>query len=309
MDQSDTKGFGSLDTVDGMTRFLPPSWLPRADRDGDQGILFLDDFSQAFVATKTTFSSLILDGFLGDYVLPAGWQIVLSGNRQQDASATTRLPAFLANRCGHFEVVPDLPAWAQYNVNHEGGDRRCVAFIRMTPELLHNYKKNELAFGTLRSWSSASEAVAQIEDPVMRQIMVASFVGTGPAAELEGFLKIVASGEEIPTWRQIVTTPMEAPVPAEFSEHVVAISYAIIGIISQNISRDRTEGCDQMENVVKYIDRLAGSEGRNDYATCCMHDLANLMADDDIDDEPGYLLQTRAASGWKSRNPNAIIGA
>ena len=289
MDQVDLKGFGLTDTETGTTRFLPPDWLPQVERDGAQGILFFDELPQAPISVSNCATPLIDYGTLGDYILPEGWQIVAAGNLKTDGAGTNKIGSHLNNRLGHFEMVPDLPSWATYNLNVENGDPRVVAFLRSRPELLMALERGAIAWGSMRSWSAASQACATIADADMRQMMVSSFVGVGPAIELEGFLALIASGGEIPTWNQISTDPMGAPAPGADADQRVALNYAIIGIIANNVS-----DVSEMDAVVAYLNRL-----ESDYAVCCMHDLWHRDPD---------LMDCTAASNWRANNPNAVIG-
>ena len=48
-------------------------------RDGN-GIIFIDEFPSASDEAKDVILSLVQNGRLDDYVLPAGWQIIAAGN-------------------------------------------------------------------------------------------------------------------------------------------------------------------------------------------------------------------------------------
>src|SRR4030042_6017715 len=66
----------------GLTKFNPPSELPQAERDGENGILFMDEFNLARVAddTRAACFQLIDLGRLGPYQKPRGWRIVVACN-------------------------------------------------------------------------------------------------------------------------------------------------------------------------------------------------------------------------------------
>lgn len=287
-DSSDIKGFGWLDEANMKTTFLPPDRLPDPEVHGHQGIIFLDDFTQAPELVMAGYSQLILDRHIGGYFLKDGWQIVIAGNRQSDRSSTKKVGNHLLNRCLHAEMVPSIKDWSAYELA-QGGDRITVGYVRARPEVISIFNRGDTAFCSMRSLSGASEVGASIDDPVFREKLVAGFVGTTIASELEGYRELIASGQEIPTWNQIVTDPLEAPAPISGASQELALSYAVIGIISHNISK-----VEEMPAVTQYLGRI-----HKDVATTCMHDLFGQNAD---------LFDCQAASQWRSDNPDVILG-
>jgi MoxR-like ATPase len=89
--------------------------LPREDRDGPNGVLFLDELNAAPPAMSAAAYQLVLDRKLGDYELPAGWVVFAAGKRETDRGVTSTMPTPLANRFAHFEFevsVKDWTTWA-----------------------------------------------------------------------------------------------------------------------------------------------------------------------------------------------------
>jgi hypothetical protein len=287
-DSSDVKGFGWLDETNKTTTFLPPDRLPRPDHHGHQGILFLDDFTQAPEMVSAGYSQLILDGHVGNYHFPKGWQIVIAGNRVSDRSSAKKIGNHVLNRCFHAEMVPSVKDWSAFELA-QGGDQITVGYVRARPEVINIFNRGDVAFCSMRSLSGASEVGASIDDPVFREKLVAGFVGTTIAGELEGYRKLIASGQEIPTWNQIVADPLEAPAPVSGASQEMALSYAIIGIIAHNISK-----VEEMPAVIQYLGRI-----HKDVETTCMHDL---FGQDD------GLFDCEAATQWRSDNPDVILG-
>ena len=287
-DSSDVKGFGWLDEVNKKTTFLPPDRLPHADHHGHQGILFLDDFTQAPEMVSAGYSQLILDKHVGNYHLPDGWQIVVAGNRASDRASTKKIGNHVLNRCLHAEMVPSIKDWSAYELAR-GGDRVTVGYVRARPEVINIFNRGDVAFCSMRSLSGASNVGVKVTDPAFREKLVAGFVGTTIANELEGYRKLIASGQEIPTWNQIVTNPLEAPAPVRGEGQEMSLSYAVIGIISHNISK-----VEDMPAVIQYISRI-----HKDVETTCMHDLFGQNED---------LFDCEAATQWRSDNPDVILG-
>src|SRR5262245_46469619 len=69
----DVRGVPHTDPVTKTTVWYVPDELPRVERDGEFGILFLDEFNQASPQMQSALGGLVLYGTIGDYHLPKGW--------------------------------------------------------------------------------------------------------------------------------------------------------------------------------------------------------------------------------------------
>ena len=131
---------------DGRTMWAPPGVFPIAERDGEEGVLFLDELNSAPPAVQAAGYQLVLDRALGEYHMPPGWRVVAAGNRETDRGVAYRMPTPLANRFAHFEVVVDLQDWVVW-ANGAGIRPEIVAFVRWRPEYLHRVRPNKLGEG------------------------------------------------------------------------------------------------------------------------------------------------------------------
>ena len=139
----DVRGIPVPDIETGVTKWLVPDELPRADRDGEFGYLFLDEINTASPQMMAVLFGLVLDRRIGDYVLPPGWQIIAAGNRVSDRAAAQRMPTALRNRFAHSvrrcRTSTRGRKWATTNdVAPE-----MVAFIRLRRELIHRMPKGD----------------------------------------------------------------------------------------------------------------------------------------------------------------------
>jgi hypothetical protein len=238
LDPVDLRGLPAV--VDGRAIWAEPAFLPNAERDGERGILFLDELNAAPASVQAACFQLVLDRRLGEYVLPAGWRIVAAGNRQTDRAAAQRMPTPLANRMAHLDCDPDPETWQSWaraaNVNP-----MVRAFLRFRPALFHVMEGTDLrAFPTPRSWTQVAKIADQPED--MLHALTAGLVGQGPAAEFVGFVRIY---RELPDIAEIFAHPATAPVPTQ-----PAALYAISTAIA------RLADLKSMAAVVTYADRL-----------------------------------------------------
>jgi hypothetical protein len=167
-----------------------PAILPDAARDGERGILFLDEITSAVPTVTAGAYQLILDRRLGEYRVPDGWAILAAGNRQGDRGVTYQMPAPLANRFAHYEVEPDLEDWVAW-AHMRGIDPRLVAFLRFRPDLLFEFDpaRYAVAFPSPRSWEFADRALAKFgSDAGLLGDALKGCVGTAAGLALRAYL-------------------------------------------------------------------------------------------------------------------------
>jgi len=166
---------------DGTARWYPPEFLPRKGK----GILFLDELNMALPAIQGIAQQLILDRKVGAYTLPEGWFIWAAGNRKEDRASVFDMPAPLANRFLHVEVVPDFDSFKKYALV-AGVHEHILAFLSFRTALLHKQDNLRPAWPSPRSWMMANglhKAGVDIE----------SAVGDPTAGEFNAFLKVYES--------------------------------------------------------------------------------------------------------------------
>jgi MoxR-like ATPase len=203
-----------------LTAYSPPTWVSRVTR-AKRAVVAFDEINTAAPATQAALLRVILEGVVGDEVLPATVRFVAMMNSTEDAAGGWDLAAPLANRFGHFKWDgPDASDWCDWALGGaNGGDsnegfsaeaeekrvmdawptpwakaRGVVAgFIQKRPELLHQMPKSgdpkaSKAWPSHRTWEYAMRALAGAEvhglKETMRDELLAAFVGTGAAGEL-----------------------------------------------------------------------------------------------------------------------------
>ncbi len=161
-----------------VARWLPPEFLPAEGA----GVLFLDELNMAPPTLQGIAQQLILDRRVGSYVVPEGWFIWAAGNRKEDRASVFDMPAPLANRFVHLEVLPDFESFRRYAID-AGFHERLVAFLAFRPPLLHKLDPARPAWPSPRSWAMANALYEAGLD-------VAPAVGPGAAAEFETFCRV-----------------------------------------------------------------------------------------------------------------------
>ena len=133
--------------------------LPDAKRDGERGILVLDEITSCSSTIRAAAYQL-LDSkrALGNYKLPEKWLVVGLGNAMGDGGVYQGLEQAFMNRCRCFRIDPDLAVWKRHAVK-SGVNPSVIAFLSFAPEYLHHMDADEIAsvFPSPRSWFSLSK--------------------------------------------------------------------------------------------------------------------------------------------------------
>ena len=267
-DPTDLRGFPVVKGTgksQGM-HFVPPALLPSKGK----GILLLDELPAAPPAVQAVAYQLILDRRLGEYTLPAGWNIVAAGNHARNGGVHYPLPPALANRFIHIEMEHSAEDWDTWAAGY-GVTDLTRAFIRFRPALLHDIgaRKTGIAFPSPRSWSFADAIVQQRHTDANTLELLKGTVGEGAAIEYLAFLKVA---QELPSLNEILISPSTAPVPAS-----PAAKYAVTTLLE---SRADTGNFAQ---ALKYMGRMEvefqtayiHSISRNKRALCSTREFVN----------------------------------
>ena len=224
------------------TSWAVPDVFPIAERDGDRGILFIDELPTAPPATQNAFLQLLLNRKLGDYELPVGWAIVCAGNRLTDSAAVYQMPSPVRNRLAHYELEPIIDDWVQWaHTNNINSD--VIAFVQYRPGLLSSFDADEYAFPTPRAWSMVSRKLSKANTDNDRLFYgVASLVGDGAAGEFVAFKEIA---NKLPDIDAIIADPSKYK-----RDDNPALLYALATAVAARASEDK------MANIMKLADKL-----------------------------------------------------
>ena len=220
----------------GETFWALSSWLPNVERDGEFGILFLDELFLAIPSVQAAALQLILDRRLGDYVLPDGWYVVSASNRPEDRAGVMAQNSALCNRFQHREAILSVDAWVEWAIENELRPE-VIAFIRFRGhDLLHEFTdgipKGTVCYASPRTWHWVSNLLDENQSSENEAVSIEGLVGKGPAAEFVGFIH---------TWRkigdidlqEIIDDPNNAPIPDD-----PASQYAIAGHLGRKATKE-----------------------------------------------------------------------
>jgi MoxR-like ATPase len=217
------------------TWFAAGCW-PREEQDGPEGVLFLDEITNAPRITQGALYELILDKRIEDYRLPEGWRIVAAGNRVEDRAAANPMPSALANRLLHIVVQPnadDWVAWAwQAGIRHE-----IIAYLKWRPEnllVLPAAGSDSPAFPSPRSWEMASRVWTLARDRATRLQLVAAAVGLAAAAEVTEFAEAAV---ELPDPEEVLNGGR--PKPPAKTDRLYLFTTALVAALKRDPNASR----------------------------------------------------------------------
>lgn len=155
----DLKGIPYPDQEHTFTIWLQNNILPTIQKNGDKGILVLDEITSCDKSLRTAAYQLLNERKLGEYILPDGWLIVCLGNGEEDGGDFQGMEGNFANRCSVFNVICDLETWKKWGYK-SGINDLVLAYVSWAPNDLHTFdpeKENDILFASPRSWKAVSD--------------------------------------------------------------------------------------------------------------------------------------------------------
>lgn len=222
-----------------MTTWARPDFWPVVERDGERGILLLDEIPDSGKAMQSAAYQVVLNKRAGPHVIPKGWYIAAAGNDQKHRAGAQVMSTALASRFAHIEIEADVECFLKHGAK-VGFHHYVLGFIKWRPTLLHDMKSasGEKAFPTPRTWSMVSKVCDAPREIVSK--LVRGCVGSGAAGEFETFLRTI----DLPTMEEICKNPDKCRIPNEPGHR-----YAICFMVAQYAERQN------FDKVMRYIKR------------------------------------------------------
>jgi hypothetical protein len=188
----------------GTTRWASP--LPR---DG-QGVILLDELSSAAPDVQVAAHHLVHAEPVSDMSLPAGWHIVLTGNRAVDKTLFRATSAPLRNRLVLINAEPDVRQWTEWAMDNDVNSV-ITGFVRWRPELLMTKEvPGEGAFPSPRSWEAVSNILSLQMSSAIEREMILGTIGEGASIEFNAYLQ---TARELPAIESILENQSNALMP------------------------------------------------------------------------------------------------
>lgn len=141
-----------------MTTYAANKELPRVERDGEVGILVLDEITSAQRGVRAAAYQL-LDSkrALGEYHLPPKWKVIALGNGEDDGGSFEGMEAAFLSRGMAYRIGTNVQCWSEWATKH-GLNPSVIAYVKFSPEHLHKFNEEELAsvFPCPRTWEKLS---------------------------------------------------------------------------------------------------------------------------------------------------------
>ena len=191
MEPNDLRGYPFRNPETNTMDWAPPADLPSAEvaAQYDFIVLFLDELNSAPPSVQAAAYQLVLNGRIGQYVLPENVRIVAAGNRDTDRGVTYRMPAPLANRFNHINLgvnFDDWKVWAFKNNVHPD----VLGYLSYAKQDLFDFdpKTSSQAFATPRSWVNGVSSALQTEgfdqaSDYEQKVEIAGSIGEGMAVK------------------------------------------------------------------------------------------------------------------------------
>lgn len=177
------------------TQYAPQVWLSRLCQDGVYGVLILDDIPAAAPAVQVASRQLVLNRQVGESRLAKDVVVMGTGNRREDKSGATTLPAHFRNSVCLLDLETDVESWCNWYGKQPKHASVIASFVRYKPTM-HAMEPKDAdqrgAFATPRSWARLGRLYQVASDQKVLLDVASGLVGEGPATEFCAFVNVRA---------------------------------------------------------------------------------------------------------------------
>lgn len=224
-----------------VTKYAPQEWLYSLTNPNAYGVLCLDDIAAAPPAVQVAARQLVLDREKGGVRLSSRVLLMVTGNRRDDKSGASTLPAHFRNSVLLLELELDLDEWLKWYMNEDGLDPSIASYLKFRPAFLSKLPKDadDLgAFPTPRSWAKLGRILGVMSPTLRRDCQVqiaAGLVGMPQAVDYVAFMNIRNS---VVDPARILENPVQAvPNPETMLDTPDKKHSIVLGIAEITINR------------------------------------------------------------------------
>lgn len=162
----------------------------------DGAIILLDELPNAAPSVQAGSYQLVLDGALGEYIVPSNVIVMAAGNRETDKGATFKMPTPLQNRFTHIEMRVDFEDFQTFALQ-TSFHQAVVGYLTAFKHELFQFEATSASrgFPTPRSWEMVSDILRG--DPnipeTVQMSLIAGSVGDGIAVKFLEYRKNAAN--------------------------------------------------------------------------------------------------------------------
>ena len=292
MESVDLRGLPVPDLHAQLTMWLESEDLPNVKRDGEHGVLLLDEINHAPKSIRAACFQLILDRRVGKYRLPDGWVAWAAGNRAKDRALTEQLETPLKNRFMHLTLEVHNEDWIHWALKR-GLTPQVISFIRQFPTMLNEFEElvngpaerrrsldDMNAFATPRSWEFLDRMYRQGGFEGQQMEVFSGIVGDNAAIKFTAHLTM---HDKLPNLDHCIQDPEKAPVPTD-----PVVLYALATSLAARTTPQN------LKQVLTYIGRIKDAE----YQVLTVKDAAIRHKE---------IMDTDAFNEWAARNRHVLL--
>lgn len=236
IEQPDLKGYGlppEGNAANKPMQWSLPFWVWDTVKDGDFGVLFLDELSQASDDLQKVSAELLLHRRMGDYTLPDNVIVIAAGNRESDRSGVRRTLSFVQNRLMDINIEPNKDALVEY-MERKNMSPHVISFLEAHPgDILRDCVPEKAGpFATPRTLEMVDALIGKMSMERFTEC-AAGLLGEGVGAKLVAHLRVI---EQLPKYADIVRDPKHAALPERPDA-----SYAVTHIIAHNVTPETSK--------------------------------------------------------------------
>jgi hypothetical protein len=267
---------GGLPNIqEGVTRYAPQSWLAALCEPGSYGILVLDDLPAATPAVQVAVRQLVLDRQVGEAKLSDGIKIIVTGNRREDKSAASVLPAHFRNSVCLLTVDVELESWCEWYGAQDGLAPVIPSFLRYKNHLSKLPKDAQEigSFATPRSWAKLGRLFDSASRTGTLLDVASGLIGEGVAIEFNAFVN--TRSQLIPPDRILKDPVGEIPNPRTYldtPDKAYAAMTGIAEVAAAWLTKGGKEGKAAPGLLLVAMAHLA--TGNKEYAPVCINTFA-----------------------------------
>ena len=171
-----------------VTRYCPQSWMAPLCERGAYGVLILDDLPAAAGHVQVACRQVSLERRIHEMRLSPGVFIMVTGNRREDKSAATTLPAHFRNSVVLLPFQPDFKSWEEWYMD-QGYETDIPAFLHYKRAHFSRLPKDadkQGAFATPRTWSMLGKLIPSLREEFVMEV-ASGLVGDGVSTEYAAF--------------------------------------------------------------------------------------------------------------------------
>jgi len=233
-----------------------PEWFPSKERVKaglfpEQGILFMDEMSNAPVPVQHSAYRIVLDREIHRGVeLAEGWAIVSAGNMKSDKTGAKGVAPALANRYAmHLEIKSNLTDFTVYAFD-TGLNKQVIGFLNFDASMLYNFdpKRNDVSFATPRSWEQVGNLLEVGYNDEELAHVIGGCVGDKVASSFMSFRKFYGV---LPDFQKIMSGELDYKVP----QHDNGVVFALVSSLIVNLVENATD-VKKVKNLEKIMVQL-----------------------------------------------------